>query len=176
VALSLHPQMRITCSYRGDDKVWETPEAEVVFGRAEGNWPVVLDLSPDPRVSRLHGRIWEEDGSCWIEDLNSSRGTLLNGVEIKGRGKQRFGPADSAVAGQTTLRVEIGELREVAGTNYLEHGTILLPEMLRPAWASPRIWTQRPLNQCRLMVRKIPAHGDRKWFAICHFNLPQKPR
>src|SRR5258705_5676994 len=120
--------MRITCSYRGDDKVWETPEAEVVFGRAEGNWPVVLDLSPDPRVSRLHGRIWEEDGLCWIEDLNSSRGTLLNGVEIKGRGKQRFGPADSAVAGQTTLRVEIGELREVAGTNYLEHGTILLPE------------------------------------------------
>jgi adenylate cyclase len=120
--------MRITCSYRGADKVWETPEAEVVFGRAEGNWPVVLDLSPDARVSRLHGRIWEEDGSCWIEDLNSSRGTLLNGVEIKGRGKQRFGPADSAVAGQTTLRVEIGELREVAGTNYLEHGTILLPE------------------------------------------------
>ena len=120
--------MRITCSYRGGDKVWETPEAEVVFGRAEGNWPVVLDLSPDPRVSRLHGRIWEEDGSCWIEDLNSSRGTLLNGVEIKGHGKQRFGPADSAVAGQTTLRVEIGELREVAGTNYLEHGTILLPE------------------------------------------------
>jgi len=120
--------MRITCSYRGDDKVWETPEAELVFGRAEGNWPVVLDLSPDPRVSRLHGRIWEEDGSCWIEDLNSSRGTLLNGVEIKGRGKHRFGPADSAVAGQTTLRVEIGELREVAGTKYLEHGTILLPE------------------------------------------------
>jgi len=120
--------MRITCSYRDADKVWETPETEVVFGRAEGNWPVVLDLSPDQRVSRLHGRIWEEDGSCWIEDLNSSRGTLLNGVEIKGHGKQRFGPADSAVAGQTTLRVEIGELREVAGTNYLEHGTILLPE------------------------------------------------
>ena len=120
--------MRVTCTYRGVQQAWETPEQEVVFGRAEGNWPVVLDLSPDQRVSRLHGRIWQEDGLCWIEDLNSARGTLLNGVEIKGRGKQRFGPADSAVAGQTTLRVEIGELREAAGTNYLEHGTILLPE------------------------------------------------
>jgi adenylate cyclase len=120
--------MRVTCSYRGVQKVWETPEQEVVFGRVEGNWPVVLDLSPDQRVSKLHGRIWEEDGLCWIEDLNSSRGTLVNGVEIKGRGKQRFGPADSALAGRTTLRVEFGELREAAGTNYLEHGTILLPE------------------------------------------------
>ena len=120
--------MRITCSYRDENKVWETREKEVFFGRAEGNWPVVLDLSPDQRVSRLHGRIWEEDDLCWIEDLNSTRGTLLNGVEIKGRGKQRFGPADSALAGQTTLRAEIGELREAEGTNYLKNGTILLPE------------------------------------------------
>jgi adenylate cyclase len=120
--------MRVTCTYHDQNKVWETPETEVFFGRAEGNWPVVLDLSPDPRVSRLHGRIWEEEGLCWIEDLNSSRGTLLNGVEIKGHGKQRFGPADSVVAGQTTIRVETGELRESAQTSYLEHGTILLPE------------------------------------------------
>src|ERR1700739_4239296 len=120
--------MRITCCYHDENRVWETRETEVYFGRAEGNLPVVLDLSPDQRVSRLHGRIWEEDGTCWIEDLNSSRGTQLNGVEIKGRGKQRFGPADTAVAGQTSLRVEIGELREAGGTNYLERGTILLPE------------------------------------------------
>jgi len=120
--------MRITCTYRDQNKVWETPEAEVFFGRAEGNLPVVLDLSPDQRVSRLHGRIWEEDGFCWVEDLNSSRGTLLNGVEIKGIGKQRFGPADSVIAGQTTLRVEIGELLETNQTSYLENGTILLPE------------------------------------------------
>ena len=120
--------MRITCTYRDQNKVWETPEAEVFFGRAEGNLPVVLDLSPDQRVSRLHGRIWEEGGFCWVEDLNSSRGTLLNGVEIKGLGKQRFGPADSVVAGQTTMRVEIGELLETNQTSYLDQGTILLPE------------------------------------------------
>ena len=120
--------MRITCTYQDKDKVWETSEKEVFFGRSEANWPIVLDLSPDQRVSRLHGRIWEEGGSCWIEDLNSSRGTLLNGVEIKGKGKQKFGFDDSIVAGQTTMRVETGEGRETSGTNYLEHGTIILPE------------------------------------------------
>jgi adenylate cyclase len=120
--------MRITCLFEDTKKVWETSETEVVFGRAEEKSPIVLDLSPDQRVSRLHGRIWEENGLFWIEDLNSSRGTLLNGVEIKGRGKQQLGPKDSAVVGQTTLRIEFGEMRDTRGTNYLEHGTILLPE------------------------------------------------
>jgi len=120
--------MRITSTFHDKSRVWETPESEVFFGRAEGNWPAVLDLSPDQRVSRLHGRIWEEDGSCWIEDLNSSRGTLLNGQEIKGQGKQRLGPADTVTVGQTTMRVEMGEPHVAGQTNYLEYGTILLPE------------------------------------------------
>jgi len=120
--------MRITSQYGDESKVWETHESEVYFGRAEGNWPTVLDLSPDLRVSRLHGRIWEEDGGCWIEDLNSSRGTLLNGSEIKGLGKRRFGPTDSVLVGQTVIRVQIGEPDGDGETNYLEHGSILLPE------------------------------------------------
>jgi adenylate cyclase len=121
--------MRIVSSYHGTERVWETPETEVVFGRAEEKLPVVLDLSPDQRVSRLHGRIWLEDSLYWIEDLNSSRGTLLNGVEIKGHGKQKLKPEDSIVAGQTKLRLDLAETQELARkTNYLEHGTLLLPE------------------------------------------------
>jgi adenylate cyclase len=120
--------MRIACSYRNTQKVWETPESEVLFGRAEEKWPVILDLSPDQKVSRLHGRIWEEDRSSWIEDLNSSRGTLLNGTEIKGRGKQPLHSGDSILVGQTTLRVEFGETHESRRTNYVEDGTFLLPE------------------------------------------------
>jgi adenylate cyclase len=121
--------MRIVCSYHGTQKVWETPETEVVFGRAEEASPVILDLSPDQRVSRLHGRIWQEHGLYWVEDLNSSRGTQLNGIEIKGLGKQRLQIEDSLVVGQTTLRLEIAEASDVLSrTNYLEHGTRLLPE------------------------------------------------
>jgi len=121
--------MHITCSYRDKVKVWQTSEPEVVFGRAEEKLPIMLDLSPDQRVSRVHGRIWEEDGLCWVEDLKSSRGTQLNGVEIKGRGKQQLHPNDVIVAGQTTLRVDVGENKGLTRqTNYLEQGTFLLPE------------------------------------------------
>jgi adenylate cyclase len=121
--------MRITCSHLGTQKVWGTPETEVLFGRAEDQSPIILDLSPDQRVSRLHGRIWEEDGVYWIEDLNSSRGTLLNGVEIKGTGKRQLKSDDSILVGQTTLKIEVGEAQGLAHTtNYLEQGTFLLPE------------------------------------------------
>jgi class 3 adenylate cyclase len=121
--------MRITCSYLGKHRVWGTPETEVLFGRAEEESPIVLDLSPDQRVSRLHGRIWEEQGVYWIEDLNSSRGTQLNGIEIKGAGKRQFKPGDSVIVGQTALTLDFGEAPGLAdATNYLEQGTYLLPE------------------------------------------------
>ena len=121
--------MLITCLYRDSQKVWETYETEVVFGRSEEKLPIILDLSPDQRVSRMHGRIWQEQGLYWIEDLNSSRGTQLNGVEIKGRGKQQLNPGDTVQAGQTILRLEPGDSGHFAShTNYLEQGTFLLPE------------------------------------------------
>jgi adenylate cyclase len=121
--------MRITSSYRDNQKVWQTSETEVVFGRSEENLPIILDLTPDQRVSRLHGRIWEDEGLFWIEDLDSSRGTQLNGVEIKGRGKQQLHPNDSIVVGQTILRVDFGDGTALSNrTNYLENGTLLLPE------------------------------------------------
>lgn len=121
--------MRITCSYRENQKVWETSEAEVVFGRSDGKLPFILDLTPDQKVSRMHGRIWAEDGRYWIEDLNSSRGTQLNGIEIKGQGKQQLHPNDSIVAGQTTLRVDFADNSSLHDrTNYLDHDTFLLPE------------------------------------------------
>src|SRR6267378_3739222 len=80
--------MRIVSSYRGTERVFETPKSEVLFGRPDDKEHIDLDLSPDLKVSRRHGRIWEENGQFWIEDLNSSRGTLLSAVEIKGHGKR----------------------------------------------------------------------------------------
>lgn len=122
--------MRITCSYLDKQRVWETSEPEVIFGRSEEKLPIILDLTPDQRVSRMHGRIWKENGHYWLEDLNSTRGTQLNGVQIKGRGKQKLHGEDSIVAGQTTLRVEFDDTSASTNrTNYLENGTYLLPEM-----------------------------------------------
>jgi class 3 adenylate cyclase len=123
--------MRIVSTYLGAQRNWETSDSEVTFGRPSEKSPSVLDLSPDNRVSRLHGRIWHEDGSCWIEDLNSGRGTLLNNVEIKGQGKKKIQAGDVIVAGKTTLLIESPDQPVTAQTNFLEAGTSLLPDECR---------------------------------------------
>jgi len=123
--------MRIISSYRGAQRNWETSEREITFGRAAEKSASVLDLSPDQKVSRLHGRIWQENGFFWIEDLNSGRGTLVNNVEIKGQGKKRFQAGDAIVVGNTTFQVEPLETPVTAQTNFLETGTSLLPDERR---------------------------------------------
>jgi adenylate cyclase len=116
--------MRIVASYRGTQRAWEVTEPDFVLGRAHDNSPPLLDLSPDKKISRLHARIWEQDGCHWIEDLQSSHGTLLNNVEIKGQGKQKVKPGDVIGAGETSLCLESLECRETR-TNYLEFGEAL---------------------------------------------------
>lgn len=121
--------MRIVCSYRGTERAWEVAETEFVLGRAHEDSPLLLDLSSDKRISRVHARVWKADGVYWIEDRQSAHGTLLNNVEIKGEGKQKIQAGDLIVAGETTLRVESLESRDAfAQTNYLEIGASLLPD------------------------------------------------
>ena len=125
--------MRIVSSYSGSQRNWETSEREITFGRPGEKSARVLDLSPDQKVSRVHGRIWRENGNYWIEDLNSGRGTLLNSVEIKGQGKKKIEAGDVIVAGDTTIHVDsLDRPAPVAGeTNFLEAGTNL-PREERP--------------------------------------------
>jgi adenylate cyclase len=118
--------MRVSYSYRDTHTVWRTSEKVVTIGRSKDKRHVTLDLAPDQTVSRLHARISEENGLHWIEDLSSSRGTQLNGLEIKGRGKQEVGAGANIVIGETTLQVEFGESREsTRKIKYLEAGNAL---------------------------------------------------
>jgi adenylate cyclase len=131
--------MRIAASYHGTQRVWDITEPDFVLGRAHENSPPLLDLSPDTKISRLHARIWQEDGCHWIEDLQSARGTLLNTVEIKGEGKKKIQAGDMIVAGETSLRVQSLESQDMRQeTNYLEVGASLLPGE-RPAGGSVNI-------------------------------------
>src|SRR5260370_23174132 len=98
--------MRITCTYRGKQRVKENAEADFMFGRAEEKFPIGLDLSPDVKVSRLHGRIWFEGDAWWIEDRSSSRGTRLNDVEIKDKGKHQLRLHDIIKVGDNQLEIE----------------------------------------------------------------------
>ena len=109
--------MRIACSYRGKQSIKQTSKADFMFGRAEEQFPIGLDLTPDQKVSRVHGRIWFEKDVWWIEDHNSSRGTRLNDIEIKGRGQQRLRLHDVITAGETRLEHRVFRACRPGGGN-----------------------------------------------------------
>ena len=164
--------MRIACSYRGKQSIKQTSKADFMFGRAEEQFPIGLDLTPDQKVSRVHGRIWFEKDVWWIEDHNSSRGTRLNDIEIKGRGQQRLRLHDVITAGETALSIESFELvAPVAETNYLEMGTALLPNV---DTAGPQVAIAQDVDATDLS--SVPLQGtddenSRRLKVICDLPL-----
>ncbi len=69
-------------------KLWLSADREILLGRldaAHGIFPE-LDISVDGGlehgVSRRHARIYSKDGVCFVEDLDSTNGTLLNSERL----------------------------------------------------------------------------------------------
>ena len=52
----------------------------VSLGRA-GDADIRLD---DRYASGIHARVYRKSGSYWVEDMNSTNGTLLNGQDLNG--------------------------------------------------------------------------------------------
>jgi adenylate cyclase len=162
--------MRIVTCYRDSEKTWETREPDVVFGRTEEQSEAVLNLYPDKKVSRAHGRIWEEGGFYWIEDLNSKWGTRLNGLEIKGGGKRQLRSGDVIVAGNTTLQVDPPRLPDApTRTKYLEQGSILLPDARQADVAIARDVAANMLNA--VPVEVVGEEAARRLRVICDVPL-----
>jgi adenylate cyclase len=108
--------MRFTISFQSNEEVKNLAQTEVVIGRAKDGLKIDLDLGSDRHVSRPHARIWTEQGQCWIEDLNSRRGTKVNDHEIKGKGKTPLQSGAVISIGETTLRFEGPPVDDI-GTN-----------------------------------------------------------
>ena len=80
----------------------------VVLGREEG-----ADISlRDPEVSRQHARVSWQAGTYVLEDLGSTNGTFLNGMQITGQRPLR--PGDSIGLGQTILVLQPQAVAEPA--------------------------------------------------------------
>jgi FHA domain len=79
-----------------DREVALSRSSETVIGRDASNAAAV----DDRQVSRHHARIICADGDFWIEDLNSTNGTRVNGVKVE---KQKLADNDQIGVGDTIL-------------------------------------------------------------------------
>jgi hypothetical protein len=63
------------------------------------------DVQIDDRyASSLHARVFERGGRTFVEDMNSTNGTLLNGATLKGEAELIDG--DTVQIGDTVFRLE----------------------------------------------------------------------
>jgi FHA domain len=60
----------------------------------------------DRYASGIHARIFSRDGRTFVEDMNSTNGTLLNDAELKGEAELLDG--DVVRIGDTEFRFEVG--------------------------------------------------------------------
>lgn len=84
---------------------WNLEPGEYILGRYPSNDIVI----PDPYVSRRHARIFFKDGEWFIEDLDSTNGTIVNNEEIKGKGPKKIEDNMEIVVGLTILTARITE-------------------------------------------------------------------
>jgi diguanylate cyclase (GGDEF)-like protein len=77
-------------------EMYRIESIETVLGRAS-NATIRLN---DDGISRRHARILNEEGTLYIEDLNSANGTVVNGGAIR---RQRLEDGDKIRLGPTTI-------------------------------------------------------------------------
>ncbi|MBQ9816982.1 MAG: FHA domain-containing protein [Proteobacteria bacterium] len=83
-------------------------QGSYTIGRVDGN-DVVL---PSNSVSRTHARIFVSNNKCYIVDLGSANGVLVDGVQIKDRTEIRNG--SKIRIGEYTLYLEYKDQTEIA--------------------------------------------------------------
>src|SRR5262245_48454367 len=79
--------------------------SHVRIGRL-GSSDLVLDDSPEATVSRIHARIWHDQGGWWLADLGSTNGTRWNGEKVGREAAGPLLPLHLVQLGNVCLRVE----------------------------------------------------------------------
>ena len=59
----------------------------------------------DRYASSIHARVFSREGRFYVEDMNSTNGTLLNGATLQGEAELIDG--DTVQIGDTTFRLEV---------------------------------------------------------------------
>lgn len=83
---------------------------ELILGRLHDDELPDIDLEPhggkQAGVSRRHGRITRRDGQWYIEDLNSTNGTYVNGIQLSPNEPTAINPGDYLRLG--TMELQFG--------------------------------------------------------------------
>jgi hypothetical protein len=110
--------MRLSSNWRlrwriGEETVIMAVEDRVVIGRAmEGDTSIGFDLTPHGAyhfgVSRMHAIMTMNDGFLYLEDLNSTNGTRINGFQVTPKQKYRLRDGDEIEFARlrTTIKFE----------------------------------------------------------------------
>jgi len=110
---TFHPQTTVQIQLRieRDGAVHRCCKTDgaITIGRRAGDASVDVDLADDLSVSRLHARIWYDDGRYWIEDTSSRSGTWVDGENIRGSGAKCLGFERPVRIGRATIELEKAE-------------------------------------------------------------------
>lgn len=80
---------------------YQIDDEEVIIGRDEKKCQIVLN---DPEISGTHAKITKTLINCYLEDLNSSNGTFINGERIN---KKELENGDEFSIGETRFVLEV---------------------------------------------------------------------
>lgn len=122
----------------------------VVIGRsADADYSIAHDA-----ISRRHCRLLFDDGAVWIEDLQSSNGTVLDGRRLEPGDRSRVPPdTEIVLAGEVVLdRAFLRDLR-----SQLESDRSSRRSSQTPSTTSSRTWPGLP--DLDLDAPKVPTEG-----------------
>ena len=95
--------VRFTRIKTGED-IW-CDKQTIVMGRSGKKADCVVD---NPTVSSAHARIYITDEGCFIEDLNSTNHTYINGVSVQPNVRLKLQNGDILKLSDEEFRVETG--------------------------------------------------------------------
>ncbi len=83
-------QVKELCSLKDGRRIRLDP-LPITIGKMEKEVDLFLDA---PGISRFHAKIFESDGSVWVEDTNSKNGVTVNEQRLSAFEKVRLAPGD----------------------------------------------------------------------------------
>ena len=98
---------------------------EIFIGRSHPEHEVHIDLSQDLNVSRVHARVWRTREICWIEDLKSTHGTMVNAEMLNGA--RIIGPEDRVQIGDAQIKIHYHQGQSEADEALTGYETSKLP-------------------------------------------------